>query len=83
MKKISSVYWHNLKPFEQFYIQMRQDIDTLTTLKMVIADARKYHPDYNRIYGKGFIELPTGEQYVWSGDTTRKFHEIKLGQIIF
>lgn len=80
--KISEKYWNSLKKFEQEYIKQRVDIDGIQSLKVRINAARKQFPSYNKIYGKGFIELPNGQIRVWSGEDTRKFHEVKNGSIV-
>lgn len=82
MAKIAAKYWNSLKKFEQDYIQQRVDIDGVQALKTKISQARKLYPDYKKIYGKGFIELPNGDIRVWSGDDTKKFHKVVNGSII-
>lgn len=82
MKKISAKYWRTLKPFEQEYIRQRADVDGIVALKLIINTARKLYPDYKKIYGKGFIELPNGDTRLWSGEDTRKFHKVVNGSVI-
>ncbi|HYE67765.1 MAG TPA: hypothetical protein VEA58_04090 [Anaerovoracaceae bacterium] len=81
-KKISATYWNTLKKFEQDYIRQRADIDGIQALKLRINAARKKYPNYTKIYGKGFIELPNGDTLLWSGEDTRKFHKVVNGSII-
>lgn len=71
--KISANYWQQLTPQEQEYIKERAGKDTIPYMKMVISNARKQHPTFTRIYGKGFIDLPTGERYLFTGEDTRRF----------
>jgi hypothetical protein len=80
--KISAKYWNSLKKFEQEYIKQRVDVDGISNLKLKINTARKLYPNYVKIYGKGFIELPNGITRVWSGEYSRKFNLVKNGQII-
>lgn len=75
-KKISAKYWETLKKFEQDYIKERASVDDISTLKLIINSARKQHPNFNKIYGKGFIELSNGEIRLWTGNDTRKFQKI-------
>ena len=81
--KISADYWNSLKPFEQDYINQRVHIDGIQDLKSKINLARKLYPDYIKIYGKGFIELPDGEIRLYSGNESKKFHKIVDGKIVF
>jgi len=83
MHKIAAAYWQNLKPFEREYVQQRADIDGIQTLKLIINTARRLYPQYIKIYGKGFIELPNGEKRVWSGSDSRKFYKIVNDSIVF
>jgi hypothetical protein len=76
MIKISAKYWNTLHKFEQQYIECRAHIDGLTSLKLRIKEARKQYPAFVKIYGKGFIELDSGETFVWSGDDTRKYVKV-------
>ena len=82
-KKIDKKYWEGLRKFEQEYIKQRADVQTIRDLKVIINTARKLHPTYTKIYGKGFIELPNGELRVWSGEDTRKFHKVVNGLLEF
>ena len=81
-RKISLKYWNTLKKFEQEYIKQRADVDGIQDLKLKINTARKLYPNYIKIYGKGFIELPNGTTRLWSGEDTKKFYLVKNGQII-
>ena len=44
---------------------------------MLINTARKLYPNYTKIYGKGFIELPNGEVLLYSGNDLKTFKLIK------
>jgi hypothetical protein len=77
--KISAAYWEKMTQMEKDFIMYRAPIDGVAMVKMMINDARKQHPDFKRIYGKGYIELPNGEVRLWSGDTTRKFNLVSNG----
>jgi hypothetical protein len=74
--KISEKYWNTLKPFEQEYIKQRlhEKKDDVSGLKLKINAARKQHPNYISITGQGFIKLPNGKEYLWSGNDTRQFN---------
>ena len=73
---VSAKYWQQLKPIEQDYIRERAGKDTIPYMKLVISNARKQHPDFTRIYGKGYIMLPTGEVKLFTGEDTRRFINI-------
>ena len=81
-KKISKKYWDTLREFEQNYVSQRVNVTTIPEIKMIISDARKQYPDFVKIYGKGFIELPNGDVRLWTGDMTRRFQLVKNGSIV-
>lgn len=73
--KVSAKYWNSLRKIEQDYILDRHRKDGLAMLKMVISDARKQLPNFDKISGYGIVEKD-GQTYKWSGDMTRKFHKV-------
>lgn len=73
--KISKKYWDSLRQIEKDYIINRSQQDGLSMCKMVIGDARKQLPNFDKIYGYGIVEKD-GQKYKWSGDMTRKFQKI-------
>lgn len=73
--KISKKYWDTLRQIERDYILDRYSRDGLSMCKMVISDARKQLPNFDKIYGYGIVEKD-GQKYKWSGDMTRKFQKI-------
>jgi len=73
--KVSSSYWNSLTKQEQQFIIDRYDIDGLQALKTLISSARKQLPNYDKIYGKGFVEKD-GQLYLWTGWDTKKFKKV-------
>ena len=59
-------------------MQERAAIDGVQRVKMILSDAKKQHQGYQKIWGKGFIQLPDGTVRMWSGDMTRKFNVVDI-----
>ena len=80
--KISAKYWQQLQPHEQEYIKERAGKDTIPYMKLVISNARKQHPTFTSIYGKGFIRMPDKTVYLFTGEDTRRFIKIPIQEQI-
>ena len=76
-KKISEKYWNTLRKFEQEYVKQRINKDDIPTIKNIINCARKQVPDFVSIYGKGFIKDSKGNEYLFSGNDTKKYRITK------
>ncbi|GGH59666.1 hypothetical protein HNQ91_000680 [Filimonas zeae] len=75
-KKISERYWYSLNLVEQNYVRQRLSSDTIPVIKLIISEARKQHPGFTQLYGKGFIKTATGETLLWTGEDTRRFKQL-------